>query len=76
MDQSVSRGSSFDLSQARQISLLKITIAMLELPQCRFWRTRVEDIADFVKAIHVKLANKRGYVCMFEILCQYFGKLI
>jgi hypothetical protein len=35
----------------------------------------MEDVADLVKAIHIKLTDEGRYVGMFEVLGQDFGEL-
>ena len=45
MYQGMTRCSAFDLSKTGQVPPLEIAIAVFELPQCRFRRAGVEDIA-------------------------------
>src|SRR5690349_20739705 len=59
MDQSVSRRASFYFSQAHKISFREVSIPVFELPESGIWRARVENVADFVKSIHIELPDKR-----------------
>lgn len=47
MYQRMSRCTPLDLSQAVEVATLEIASPMLELPERRVWRPRVEDIADY-----------------------------
>lgn len=47
MYESVSGGSSLDFAQTIQVSALEAATAMLELPQRRVRRARVEDVAHY-----------------------------
>jgi hypothetical protein len=67
VDECVPRGSSFDLAKAYKIATLEVPVPMLELPERRVWRPCMEDVAHFVKSVHVQLADKRRDVGMLEI---------
>jgi hypothetical protein len=47
VDQSVSGCTAFNLSKPNKIAAFEIAITVLEFPQWRLWRTRMEDIADW-----------------------------
>lgn len=45
MDQSVPRSAAFDFSKTGQIASLEVAVSVLELPQSRFGRSSVKDVA-------------------------------
>lgn len=46
VDEGVARRPALDFAQSCQISSLKVSVAVLELPHCRIRRSSMEDIAD------------------------------
>jgi len=40
---------------------------MFELPEWRVWRASMEDVTDFVEAIHIQLADEGGDVGVLEV---------
>jgi len=65
MNQSMSRGSTFDLSKTNEVSSLEITIAMFEFPQGRLGRASVEDITDWLGINKVSFHGVRLVVHTF-----------
>jgi hypothetical protein len=72
VDEGMPRGAPLDFAQADKVAALEVAIAMLELPEGRIGGGRVEDVADFVEAVHVELADKRGNVGVLEVRRENF----
>lgn len=68
VSQIIGGGSSFNVHEGRFVILFEETGGMTEFP---YWRifivSRRRRIQDFMEAVHVKLADKRGDITMFEI---------
>lgn len=74
MNQSMAGSATLNLTQSDKIAPVEVAASMLEFPQRGVWRAGVEDIADLVEAVHVKLTDKGRDVCVLEVRSKNFGE--